>query len=495
MCGLVGMAGDLGAADRKIFRNMLDVCQVRGRDSTGVINVNQQNKYATAKALGPPSYLFDTRQYDTKIDIGFNSALIGHCRHKTSGDVSIANAHPFVSENGKIVGVHNGTLRNHTSLDGWETGMVDSEAMINDLSINGPEKTFAKVEGAFAVVWWDTEELTLNFIRNRERPLHFTWSHDFKSLLWASEPWMFGAVERDNPSHLVQKDLWDGDDSTNGESIFLMPTNRWWSYKITPNAGLNKPKLKFESSVRIEPAPAALSRHSGGTTYGNVMGYNNQGNRVPNMANTEWCVEQKKMVPKGTARKTVTQLRDEQKKGGEVTSPFRKTDEPELLPSPQNSSKTKVKGSKNVSKDTKKSTTTLTQGLRKLLGLSAHGTPTQSGSTTKNSQHPQSSPSSRQNNSEPPSNDLITQYPTSSSSPIRRYAGTTIRNVAGMDYITDELTGAEYSEQQVQDNTDGVCCFCDEPVGGLPEINTFLNKNNFVCSSCISQPKPLTIVG
>jgi len=132
MCGIVGIAGKIThQAKNVVFKDFLDVCQVRGRDSTGVIKVrdDKDQSYTWVKSVGTPSSLFDFRKYETEIERGDAVALVGHCRHKTSGEVSVKNAHPFDFPDEGIIGVHNGTLRNQHTLDGHHYSKVDSEIL------------------------------------------------------------------------------------------------------------------------------------------------------------------------------------------------------------------------------------------------------------------------------------------------------------------------------------------------------------------------------
>ena len=149
MCGIVGMAGDISLKDLEIFEDLLDVCQLRGRDSTGVVRVNRQGTdYTWAKQVGPPTYLLDSRDYHRKISQAGMSVLIGHCRHKTIGNLDRASAHPFDIEEHGIVGVHNGTLKNYYSFPQHKTGNVDSLTLYERIAQEGPEVTFSEAEGA-----------------------------------------------------------------------------------------------------------------------------------------------------------------------------------------------------------------------------------------------------------------------------------------------------------------------------------------------------------
>src|SRR3546814_3133548 len=100
-------------------------------------------------------------------------AFVGHNRFATKGKVNDLNAHPF--HYGNIVGAHNGTLEKSSwdALDkklGEDTD-VDSQAIIKSIATFGIEETVPLLQGAWALVWFDMEAQTLNFLRKDERPL------------------------------------------------------------------------------------------------------------------------------------------------------------------------------------------------------------------------------------------------------------------------------------------------------------------------------------
>lgn len=144
-----------------------------------------------AKTLGDPFQLFDTSQF-TEMMRTNNRVLIGHNRFATTGKVTRRNAHPF--ELDTLVGVHNGTLTNKWQLKNGSKYDVDSEALYHDIEEDGAEKAINRTKGAWALVWWDKEDKTLNFLRNKERPLHYCYSEDKKVIFWASEAWMLTAI-------------------------------------------------------------------------------------------------------------------------------------------------------------------------------------------------------------------------------------------------------------------------------------------------------------
>lgn len=189
MCGLVGVAGVVDTPQEKVFKDLLIMDVLRGHHSTGIFRVKRAlDEVDVIKELGVPQNLLDSKQCQ-----GFftpwSRILAGHNRYATKGrrDV-IHNAHPF--QHGKITGMHNGTLRNQSLLDDWKNFEVDSENIIYSMDKIGEEETIAKLNGAFALVWYNKETKELNFIRNKERTLFYAFGENGKSIYWASEEWM-----------------------------------------------------------------------------------------------------------------------------------------------------------------------------------------------------------------------------------------------------------------------------------------------------------------
>lgn len=188
MCGIIGAAGNLDGKDDKIVKTLLHLDALRGEHSTGLATVQRNTgDVKVVKQVGGPWELIDGRGWGTAFN-RLNRVLIGHNRFATQGKIIRKNAHPFDLET--LVGVHNGTIRNkHKFLDHTQFD-VDSENILYHIEQEGLDDFLEKVDGAYALVWWDKIEETLNFLRNKERPMYLAQSEDGSRLYWASEAWM-----------------------------------------------------------------------------------------------------------------------------------------------------------------------------------------------------------------------------------------------------------------------------------------------------------------
>lgn len=198
MCGIVGRAGRLKNDDERVFKTLLLLDYFRGQDSTGVCVVSKKGKVDVLKIADDPIMLFQQKDFDNTV-VGVSDAIwIGHNRAATVGSTTRANAHPFKCDH--ITGVHNGTLEKSSFFDLGarmenEYG-TDSETVFQHIAQYGIDETVKRMQGAWALVWYDEKNETLNMLKNDKRPLFLckierdgtqilTWASEFKMIVAA----------------------------------------------------------------------------------------------------------------------------------------------------------------------------------------------------------------------------------------------------------------------------------------------------------------------
>ena len=112
MCGLVGYIGNNAVAETLL--NGLKNLEYRGYDSAGIA-LNDNNTIDVFKAKGKLNNL-STVLAENSSKLKNTHLGIGHIRWATHGKASIENAHPHLSNDGKLVLVHNGIIENYKSL-------------------------------------------------------------------------------------------------------------------------------------------------------------------------------------------------------------------------------------------------------------------------------------------------------------------------------------------------------------------------------------------
>lgn len=194
MCGLVGVySSNMMNKHREVLAAMLYLDTWRGRDSTGVAAIRHNADTSVLKATIPGYEFVEGPKLEQHLKLN-DFCWIGHNRYGTMGKNIKTNAHPFTIDDDDgaclLVGAHNGTLKNkHVLMDHVKFG-TDSEALFHNIAHEGIEATIPKIEGAWALTYYDHIEEELRIIRNKERPLFFAYEEGKKTLFWASEMWM-----------------------------------------------------------------------------------------------------------------------------------------------------------------------------------------------------------------------------------------------------------------------------------------------------------------
>lgn len=230
MCGLVGIAGNLEYHDEQFMKRLMLFDYPRGMHSTGFAAIrDQDSSFHIAKMASHPIDLFDTKAFDKAMNAFQSKVFIGHNRYATLGAVNSANAHPFA--HGDIVGAHNGTLEKNSYADleelvGGYFG-TDSEAIIAAINMYGVKEVIPMLEGAWALVWYNREDDTLNFIRNSERTLYYAFNKDCDKIVWASEFAIMRAAESIHGGW--PESFWKDD---KGYSFFPFMTDMHYSFDM-----------------------------------------------------------------------------------------------------------------------------------------------------------------------------------------------------------------------------------------------------------------------
>lgn len=198
MCGIVGYIGYRDAYP--VLIKGLHRLEYRGYDSAGVALLTDDDKMNVYKEKGKVSNLEAlAATKDTSGHIG-----IAHTRWATHGEPSMVNAHPHVSQNGKLALVHNGIIENYASLKTFleEKGYTfksstDTEVLVQLIEFIQDEyhknlreavsAALRRVTGAYAIAVLDTDSPDRIVVARKSSPLVVGIGEDHKEFFLASD--------------------------------------------------------------------------------------------------------------------------------------------------------------------------------------------------------------------------------------------------------------------------------------------------------------------
>lgn len=111
MCGIVGFSGRRQAAP--VLLDGLSKLEYRGYDSSGIAVRDGEKTAEIVKAKGKLEELIKRTNGGEAVK---GCCGIGHTRWATHGEPSALNAHPHSSDDGSVIGVHNGIIENFSEL-------------------------------------------------------------------------------------------------------------------------------------------------------------------------------------------------------------------------------------------------------------------------------------------------------------------------------------------------------------------------------------------
>lgn len=269
MCGIFGAVGlkSFGKKEVDFLADAFVVDQLRGMHGTGGFAVNRHTKRVVygRKATNAQDFLRDEKASGPLQQAANSSTLfVGHNRFTTHGGDHDDHCHPFDYEN--LIGVHNGGIP-ATVLDRLKDSgdhPVDSARLYAALNaVEDPIDVLKKVDGgAYALVWYDKRDNSVNFARNGGRPMAFAETADY--LYFGSEMGMLTWLMKRN--HLAYRDFTIGE--LNTSTHYKIPLDNPEDVSMTPYE-VERPKYvapKVPAVPHQRPGSPPLSAGGGDGT-------------------------------------------------------------------------------------------------------------------------------------------------------------------------------------------------------------------------------------
>lgn len=181
MSGIIGYIGNKEAFP--ILINGLNSFEYRGYDSMGIVTL-ENHQFHIFKTTGK---LSDLKALATNKNTSGNVGM-GHSRWATHGEPSEKNAHPHISNSGRLALVHKGIIENYDILKGKLinsgyrfSSQTDSEVLINlieEISIKencsleeAIRLALTQVVGAYSIIVMDKENSDIIYTARKGSPL------------------------------------------------------------------------------------------------------------------------------------------------------------------------------------------------------------------------------------------------------------------------------------------------------------------------------------
>lgn len=213
MCGIFGfysLSKNQQAKTKEftfsVFNSLAKEANSRGKEASGFALIEQDNTISYIKSDESVLKLIQSSQFSKMKDVFMKQDVLsgmGHSRLVTHGSqLNHQNNQPVISQNGYIIGVHNGIVTNHASLwkaiknkksksppeldtqslfDFYENSLIE-----NNSTPEGLIKSFDAIEGSASVAIYQPEKQLLTLSTNTGS-LYWTLLKTEKTVIFASE--------------------------------------------------------------------------------------------------------------------------------------------------------------------------------------------------------------------------------------------------------------------------------------------------------------------
>ena len=173
-CAVFGVSLNSNEAAGVIYNGLLAL-QHRGQEGAGIATLSE-NQIFCQKDVGLVSEVFSSKELSK---FPHSSTGVGHCRYSTTGNNTIANVQPFITEylTGRIATCHNGNITNATEIKHFLmnqglsfSASSDSEVISSLIAyetvkskniISGVENAIKKLMGAFSLIIMSSENILI----------------------------------------------------------------------------------------------------------------------------------------------------------------------------------------------------------------------------------------------------------------------------------------------------------------------------------------------